>query len=212
MRRLGSTVEEFFNIKVDIKSKDKCWPWKGYLSGGYGCEPACYWFKQYKVNRAHQLSYILYHGEYDRSLVISHLCHNKACVNPDHLLACSQGENIAHEVFNKDETTRYINIDTIENIFKDVGFLTNGQIRKKYNIKKETLRNLINGKTYGLITNIEKPLKNTGNTISMYDIDKIFAMRSFGDKLIVIANEIGCSESMVCRILKGNRRQNLSSK
>lgn len=68
-----------------------CWDWKGSLTyQGYG---------QFSVNRsktvrAHRFAYELLVGEIPRGLVIDHLCRNRACVNPDHLLPVTSKHNV----------------------------------------------------------------------------------------------------------------------
>ena len=47
-----------------------------------------------KSIKAHRLSYEVFIGKIPKGLVIDHLCHNTSCINPIHLEAVTQKENI----------------------------------------------------------------------------------------------------------------------
>ena len=72
------TASDFWNC---IEKVGGCWNWKGSIAmNGYG---KLKFGKKYWS--AHRLSYFLTHGKLTEGLTIDHLCHNKRCVNPDHL-------------------------------------------------------------------------------------------------------------------------------
>ena len=80
-------MDRFFN---KVQKTETCWNWLGSVSdSGYGL------FRYMgKTQKAHRVSYILFHGSIDPQLVIDHLCKNKACVNPKHLDLVLQVENV----------------------------------------------------------------------------------------------------------------------
>ena len=80
-----STIERFFE-KVD--KTDSCWVWTGTKNPqGYGQ------FQTHTTVRAHRYIYETIRGPIPDGLVLDHLCHNKSCVNPDHLEAVTRREN-----------------------------------------------------------------------------------------------------------------------
>ncbi len=48
-------------------------------------------------DKAHRVSFKLYKGEIPTDKVVGHECNNKWCVNPAHLEAVTQLENLAHD-------------------------------------------------------------------------------------------------------------------
>lgn len=86
-----ATVEERFWSKVRPNQKTDCWEWTaGHLPKGYG---VFYPSHEMPVG-AHRFAYELVKGPIADGLVIDHLCNRPHCVNPAHLQAVTQRENL----------------------------------------------------------------------------------------------------------------------
>jgi hypothetical protein len=91
----SSNVDRFWKY-VTKKIGDECWEWHGALKNGYGS----LWVRDSayknggKMVATHRYSYELHFGPFDQSKIVHHKCHNKLCVNPNHLeLADSCGQH-----------------------------------------------------------------------------------------------------------------------
>ncbi|NQW92538.1 MAG: HNH endonuclease [Polaromonas sp.] len=82
--------ERFFR---QIEKTETCWLWLGRLVGkGYGMIGLG--GAGAKQVLSHRLSYQLHKGPIPDGMVIMHKCDNPRCVNPDHLEAGTQSQNI----------------------------------------------------------------------------------------------------------------------
>ena len=93
------TLKRFID-KVDIRSDDECWLWRGSkFTSGYG---------QFILNnhlvRAHRVAYFLRHKKLPlyntkgESLVVCHHCDNPPCCNPSHLFLGTHLDNARDSV------------------------------------------------------------------------------------------------------------------
>lgn len=87
------TLKERLVAKISIEELSEitgCWNCVGCRDeNGY-----VYIKHKGKVRRAHQLAYEAWKGEVPERLEVTHTCNNPACINPNHLIAKTHGENI----------------------------------------------------------------------------------------------------------------------
>lgn len=77
--------------KIIPEPNSGCWLWTACVNmHGYGKVSL-----KGKLVKAHRASYIISSGEIPKGLVIMHKCDTPACVNPAHLIAGSQNDNLA---------------------------------------------------------------------------------------------------------------------
>ena len=100
------SLADRFQEKYIQGGKGECWEWIGAKTGaGYGSISKGR--KHEGEIRAHRLSYMLYVGKIPSGFVVRHLCHNKLCVNPDHLAIGTCQDNRNDDIKNNKKHARH---------------------------------------------------------------------------------------------------------
>lgn len=90
--RKAIAIEDRFWEKVE--KTDSCWLWTAMTDKGYGR----FKLRTGKSAFAHRVSYEMANGPIPSGVVLDHLCRTPSCVNPAHLEAVTQKENILRGV------------------------------------------------------------------------------------------------------------------
>lgn len=84
-------IDGRFWSRVDIRSEDECWLWRGWLDQhGYGR----WGYSKRKKEYAHRFAWRLTWCEIPEGLVVMHSCDVPACCNPAHLMLGTQRANL----------------------------------------------------------------------------------------------------------------------
>jgi hypothetical protein len=108
---------------------------------------------------AHKIVFELFHNDcmpmhgYDE--IVRHMCHNKACVNPEHLTRGTRSDNIIDTL----SDGLHANSKMLEHVHEVRALLAKGatvaQLAAKYDVGETCIRSIKSGKNWGWLVDIE---------------------------------------------------------
>lgn len=129
-----------------------CVEYDGHIgNAGYGLD---YDPVTKKTVLAHRYAYRLAKGKIPEGFVISHTCNNKRCVNPEHLVASTQSDNVkkAYDDGLQVNPHRKLTPEQVLSIYHSS--LPQRQLGKIYNVSQRAVLFIKQGKTYKTITGV----------------------------------------------------------
>lgn len=140
MKRRRS-LEELFWSHVQRSGDHDCWTWMAsYTGSGYG---------SWRGTGAHRVAYTLAKGAIPGGLLIRHLCHNRACVNPAHLAVGDEKDNARDTLLAGHLRSKltWNDVIRIRHIFRD-GDATVEQLARRYEVAEKTIWDVVMLRTW----------------------------------------------------------------
>jgi hypothetical protein len=147
-RLYGVDPIQRFNQKYIVDPDTGCWNWTACLEkSGY----AHFKDENGMPCRAHRFSYQYFIGPLDANLEICHQCHNKSCVNPNHLRQDTKSSNTIDKLKQKVHCNQILSIEEVIEIKKALKNYYYGQVNDLahfYKVNHRTISSIKRGITW----------------------------------------------------------------
>lgn len=137
----GFSLDRFMK-KIDTSGD--CWIWMANKSAsGYGTFGI-----SRKMSRAHRIMFILIYGPIPKGFHVMHSCNNPSCVNPDHLSAGNEKDNMGYAARQGRMAQKLTKDDVLKIRRLNLDGLTQRAIAKKFSIRHSVVHRIVKRKLW----------------------------------------------------------------
>lgn len=87
------SAEDTQRFWAKVAKSPGCWNWNASKKKGYGC----FYFEK-RIHSSHRVAFEIANGPIPAGMLIDHICHNRGCVNPNHLRLATTKQNAEHRL------------------------------------------------------------------------------------------------------------------
>lgn len=209
------SLEDKFWSFVDKLGKDDCWNWKGnHFKQGYGRM----YHHSIKEPKAHRLSYTINIGIIPDGLLVCHTCGNRSCVNPNHLYAGTNDDNmkdLANSGILKGENNpasklTEFNVLQIRRMY-DKGDKNTYELAKMFNVSQLLISQVVRGVAWKHVGGPLKKIK-TITRLSNVEVLEIRKLYKFGNTIHDLAVKYNKYDSTIDRVITFKTHKNVKEK
>lgn len=138
-------------LLTKINKTTTCWNWTGYIgTHGYGKIGV-----DYDTKFVHRLAFEIWKHPIPNNMIVRHICDNRVCINPDHLILGTQQDNMNDKVERnrqaKGEKHGRVKLTAqdVREIKILLGFdISTQKVADMYNVHKSTIMFIKNGRNW----------------------------------------------------------------